>query len=392
MRTPMLADSLVQAGHQVTWWTNSFCHFKKAAVERESETFSHEGIRYLFLQGLSYKRNISLRRYFHYKKMAWEFSKRAPGEERPDMIFASLPDYDLPFAAAQLAKKWKIPFIVDVRDLWPFEIKRQVFPFNSAWGKYLLSYEYYKIKHLLTAASAVTAVSKRMLTWAKFHRQDQVRLWDKVFYLGYPDHHRSDLLVDKIKTENEKITFVYVGSFNNQHNLDLIVETAERLQQEKYDKAHFLLIGDGEHYERIKNKSKWLANVKLTGWLDAPEIKKLLNEADVGLVPIKSGDYFLPNKPFEYLSSGLAILSTLKGDMSDFVEGHQVGLTCSLQDSAELGQYVRELTENHELRLKFSQNARKTFEQNFSAQIIYSQFVTHLEECWGNKDKLVSPN
>ena len=64
-----------------------------------------------------------------------------------------------------------------------------------------------------------------------------------------------------------------------------------------------------------------LQNVVFTGWVNKHELKYLSDIADIGLMAYSKGaPQGLPNKIFEYMSSGIPILSSLQGETEDFLK------------------------------------------------------------------------
>jgi glycosyltransferase involved in cell wall biosynthesis len=60
-----------------------------------------------------------------------------------------------------------------------------------------------------------------------------------------------------------RFTVGFVGSFGEWIDFDMILSVAVELHE-----VLFLLVGDGEKFEYVRNKSLGLGNVKLTGMVD----------------------------------------------------------------------------------------------------------------------------
>ena len=99
----------------------SFIHDRKEEILNKGEKYrliNSEGIKYHVLSGISYKskivRMLSMIQFFF--KVLF-FSKKI--KEKPDIIYASSPHPFNGLAGMYLAKKYKCPFILEIRDLWP---------------------------------------------------------------------------------------------------------------------------------------------------------------------------------------------------------------------------------------------------------------------------------
>ncbi|GAH39902.1 unnamed protein product, partial [marine sediment metagenome] len=71
------------------------------------------------LRGCRYQKNVSIARYIDHQIVAFKFRMQSKKYSKPDVIVASIPDYLLAYEAARYARKNSIPFLVDIRDLWP---------------------------------------------------------------------------------------------------------------------------------------------------------------------------------------------------------------------------------------------------------------------------------
>ena len=74
---------------------------------------------------------------------------------------------------------------------------------------------------------------------------------------------------------------------------------------------------------RLWEKSIKTKNIIYAGYVDQEKLSYLLEMSDVGLLPYDKVEDFtlsIPNKVGEYLSCGLHILTSLKGEISKFFD------------------------------------------------------------------------
>jgi glycosyltransferase involved in cell wall biosynthesis len=143
---------------------------------------------------------------------------------------------------------------------------------------------------------------------------------------------------------------------------------------------HFALAGDGEQFKSVSKNAQSLANLSVLGWLDRFEIVDLLKLSHIGLVPCISVLDAMPNKPFEYLSAGLPILSSLQGEMEAIIGDHNIGYSYKSGDLDTFVKLVVKLASEERLRVLQSYNADKLFRSKFSSKIIYKAYADHVEE------------
>ena len=116
-----LAEALIGAGHQVTWFSSTFSHRFKRNVDRESVQGASlkQGIALRLVATRPYKTNVSIARLRSHRAYGGAFLRMAGDESPPDIILASSPPLESARAASDLGQRWDIPTIIDIQDQWP---------------------------------------------------------------------------------------------------------------------------------------------------------------------------------------------------------------------------------------------------------------------------------
>ena len=106
--------------------------------------------------------------------------------------------------------------------------------------------------------------------------------------------------------------------------------------------------------------------------------------SDAGLAAyVRNAPQSLPNKVFEYFSGGLPVLSSLRGELDRIISESGCGLSYEAGDAEGLASAVLKLHGDPELRRRMGENARRLFEERFSAGRVYSSMIDHLERLAG---------
>ncbi|HEX4521421.1 MAG TPA: glycosyltransferase [Gaiellaceae bacterium] len=104
---------------------------------------------------------------------------------------------------------------------------------------------------------------------------------------------------------------------------------------------------------------------------------------DIGLIinrPITPNDELvLPNKLFEYMMAGLAVVAPDLPIVGGFVEREQVGLTYPAGDTAAMGRAIRQLAEDPQLLQSCRVRARQLAVETYNAEAQ----VEELTRAWG---------
>lgn len=402
MRTAVLADKLLERGHSVFWWASTFEHQQKIMVSKDDRNFDiSERYTVRVLRGCGYRKNVSIARYIDHLIVALKFRAQSKKYPRPDVIVASMPDHLLAYEAARYAKNNNIPFIVDIRDLWP-DIFLDRFKSMGLYGvgKIALALDFARLTFLLKNADSLVSMSKGILQWGldKIGRPES--LFDKVFYLGYKNSNarnqvkedESLYVSDWLKGREEQKIFLFIGTFGVSYELELIMEAAMRFSRLGRTNICFVIAGTGEKSDIIRKKAAGLQNVVLPGWIGKKEINALLKMGFAGLVPCRSVKDAMPNKPFEYLSAGLPLISSLEGEMAKLIDRHGFGLNYLPGDLEGLCASIERLASDSSLHNEMSRNALDFFGKYGDADKIYDEYVTHIEKIIKHHKKRVSTN
>ncbi len=171
----------------------------------------------------------------------------------------------------------------------------------------------------------------------------------------------------KRNTENnEKIIFLFMGELREQKNLHALIEAVSILEDELKEKLKFYIVGPDSkgNMEKLKKYAKELNldNVfEFTGGVFGEERNKYFEIADVYITPSRSEVISL--SAIEAMSYGIPQVSTRQSDVSYFYnQGFFVMCENYAQDMARA---IAEMIERKEDWPKMSENARKTYENNF---------------------------
>ena len=383
-----LAQTFEQLGHSVVFWTSDFAHWKKAprystdATKQLTSTLRAE-----FLYAPPYRRNASLGRVRHNRRLAASFSRHAEHSNiKPDVIVAEIPCLELAEAAAHYALRYQIPFICDIQDIWP-EVYLTVLP-RLLWpiGRVVLTSEYRRLRRILRATKFVTAVSKQYLNWAAGHIQRPIGAYDRVFPLGYclpTDADRSaaisqtDEFLGRYDLSRKHLLVTFLGQFGSSYDVATIVAAASRFRNMPH--IRFVLAGAGDKSSKIVSAAAGQSNVILTGWLGHIDTISLLGLSRIGLAAYTArAAQSLPYKPFEYMAYGLPIVSSLSGELREIIEQNRIGCFYQAASPDSLADAIWSLAKDENECVSAGNRSRALFDNEFDANKIYLAMAGHI--------------
>jgi glycosyltransferase involved in cell wall biosynthesis len=285
--------------------------------------------------------------------------------KKPNIIYAT--STPLTVAIPAMFGKWlrKIPFVFEVRDQWPEIPIEMEFITNRYLCRLLICFE----NLIYCQSAAIIALSdgvKRNIE--KISRNKKVLVFPNCADLGFFNPSVNGLRVrEKYGWEN-KVVFLHPGAMGKVNNLEFMVEVADKMKG--YEKAHFVLMGEGSEKERLRKIAaiKGLQNIQFLNAVEKDRMPEHLAACDVGIVVI--GNYRIlqnnsANKFFDIISAGKPVLLNYSGWQKDILDFWKAGIGCSLCNSKEFMDAVFLLSEDERLRRRMGANSRRLAEKEY---------------------------
>ncbi|MEG1448054.1 MAG: glycosyltransferase family 4 protein, partial [Oscillospiraceae bacterium] len=180
--------------------------------------------------------------------------------EKPDVIYTSSPTPFTAFSAIILAKRLKVPVIVEVRDLWP----ESVVAYNGMSKKNPIIMVLYALEKWIYKKA-----TKLVFTMEGGKDYIKEKNWEKKIDLTKVENVNNGVdleqfLKDKdefdykdIDLDNDDIfKITYAGSIRKVNNLGAVLEIAKEIKSRGLNKVRFLIFGDGNEKDELIQKCK----------------------------------------------------------------------------------------------------------------------------------------
>ena len=349
----------------------SFVHDRKEEILNQGEKYrliNSEGIKYHVLSGILYKsklvRMLSMIQFFF---KALFFSKKL--KDKPDIIYASSPHPFNGLAGMYLARKYKCPFILEIRDLWP-----ETWVAMGATTKRSILYKVFAyIEKVLykNADKIITLTANKDYYILVGVDEKKVEIVSNGVDLEKYD----SLIEEKSPVEflKNKFNILYTGAHGTANCLDNILEVAKLI---KNDDIVFNFIGEGEKKEELIKKSEEynLKNVRFYPPINKNLIPNTLKNGDVMIVVAKNTPLYKYgisfNKIFEYFASSRPII--FSGNVAnDMVKEANAGISVEAEDIEKIKEAVLSLySMSKEQREVLGKNGRKYVEENYDTRVL----------------------
>ena len=292
-------------------------------------------------------------------------------KEKHDVIIVTSPPLFVGITAYVLSTFKRLPFIFEVRDLWPESaidtgvLKNRVIIKFAYWFE---SFIYKKAKFI----NVLTPAFKKKLIENKNIEESKL-----AYIPNAADFSLSNELLitfDAIEFKEQlglkdKFVITYVGAHGVANHLIQLIEAAELLQDTN---VVFQLIGSGMDKENLIHSvdMKKLNNVIFRSPVSKKEVFKYILASDMGASVLKNVDTFktiYSNKTFDYMSCKKPILLGIDGVSRELVESANCGIYVEPENAQDYNDKIRafiELNQGSKLGENGYDYAKKHFDRS----------------------------
>jgi glycosyltransferase involved in cell wall biosynthesis len=248
--------------------------------------------------------------------------------KKPDVIIVTSPPIFVGLTAMIISKLKKIPFIFEIRDLWPESAVATGVLNNKIILRILYILEYKLYKHSQKIVVLTPAFKENIESrYPEFKNKIEIITNGADFSLMKCKKDIKNFRKE-LGWSGEKV-FAYFGAHGVANDLMQVIEVANLLKENK--KILFLLIGDGMQKKMLKEKAQEykLENVQFIDSVPKNEVVDYISASDVCMAILKKSDTFrtvYPNKVFDYMSCKKPILVNIDGITKSLILKSKSGL------------------------------------------------------------------
>jgi Glycosyltransferase len=327
------AKQLLQRGYDVTVFCATTFLNGNDVIDTEGRKYTIkklDGVPFIFVKTVRSTGN-GIKRIFNmglfYKNLFPVSNTIAKQYGEPDIIIASSVHPLTLVAGIQIAKKFKVPCICEVRDLWP----EAIFTFGlvkekSIFGRILIAGEHWIYKHsdalIFTKEGDTDYLKERKWTTIQGGDIDLNKchyINNGVDIAAYDNNIKCERLNDLDLLDENKFNVVYAGTIRPGNNVGNLLDVAAILKKhKKYRNVQFLIYGNGMQLQelQVRARNEDLENVKLKGYIERKYIPFILSHSSVNILNYTQDKYNWTrgnssNKLFEYMASGKPVISNV---------------------------------------------------------------------------------
>lgn len=259
---------------------------------------------------------------------------------RVDLVVGTSPQFFTVCAAYVVSRAKGIPFVFELRDLWPEAIKVVGAMRASAAIRALERLELFLYRKAALIIS-VTHSFKRNLVDRGVDAGKIAVVTNGVDMGRFQPSPKDPALCRQLGLEG-KFVAGYVGTLGMCHHLVTLLEAADIIRKRPNGVAfRFVILGDGAEKQFLVKEARrrGLDNVTFLDSVPKEDVPRYWSLLDVSIIHLKKNELFttvIPSKLFECMGMGLPLLHGVAGESAGIVCDEGLGLLFEPENAVEL--------------------------------------------------------
>lgn len=251
------------------------------------------------------------------------------------------------YFVVKIAKKYNIPVVIHVQDLYPESFANKLGIFAGVFNFFLLPLD----KYVVNNATAVIAISEKMKLYISSSRK---LLLEKIFVVLNWQDEQPFLRYHEKNFLSEEFTFMYLGNIGPVAGVNLLIDAFILAD---IPNSKLIIAGSGSMKNELIKYSSRYAGIKID-FIDVPEgkVPAVQECADVLLLPIRSGaaSSSIPSKLPAYMFSSKPVIccADANSDTAQCIAEANCGYVVEPDNMIELAKVMIEIAKENPSTLK----------------------------------------
>ncbi|MBL8053057.1 MAG: glycosyltransferase family 4 protein [Nitrospira sp.] len=303
---------------------------------------------------------------------------------KADVVLSTSPQFFNGLAGYFVGKMRRIPWVLEIRDLWPESIVAVGAIKNQTIIKMLEWIERFAYRNA-DLIVPVTDSFKAYMIGKGIEANKIAVVKNGVDLAHYTPVDGAPALAEELGLTG-KFVVSYFGTHGMAHHLETILEAARRLSH--VPNIVFLMVGDGAERQVLvqMRNAMGLQNVMMLDQQPKSRMPDFWALSAVSLVLLKKSDLFktvIPSKMFESLAMAKPIVLGVEGESAELLQVAQAGLWIEPEDVDQLVARVLALSNDRELCQRLGRNGRRFVMEHFDRIVLARKLVSVIERVCG---------
>lgn len=379
-----LATLLHEHGYEVDFITSGFQHWEKRQRDVEHFDAGTDAYTIRFIEEPFYPKNMCPQRIWAHHVVAKRVAKYFDEHHDFDLIYCQIPPNDVAREIGKAAHRFKIPFVVDVNDLWPeaFHVAFDV----PVLSDILFAPFYRQAKAVYQMADAVVGTSDEYRE--RGLRDARTGIPSETVYVGNQlCEFDAGVVANALQIDKpiDEIWVSYAGTLSACYDLETLVR-AMAMVQKTHPEAKLQILGDGSERDNLKAAAHSSgAGVVFHGYLPYSQMAAWLSKSDITINSlVEKAAQSIVTKIGDYLAAGKPMVNTsCSKEFRAKVEADGFGVNVKPGDAEGMASVLIDLIENPSRRARMGERARAIAEEQFDRPHSYLKTVRLIEELIG---------
>ncbi|MBN1185671.1 MAG: glycosyltransferase family 4 protein [Bacteroidales bacterium] len=300
-----------------------------------------------------------------------------------DLILVTSPPIFVGIIAYVLSKVKRIPFVFEVRDLWP----ESAIDTGVIRNKHIIMGSYWFEDFIYKRAKLICVLTPAFHT--KLHAEKHIPKEKIILIPNAADFE----LVDELSTEfdpdvfrketgmDDNFVIIYIGAHGVANGLNQVLDVARLL---KDTKVLFILIGGGMQKQKLvyEAKDKKINNIRFLDSMPKKEALKYVIASDAGASILIKNETFktvYSNKTFDYMSCKKPILMVIDGISRELIETADAGIFVEPENPYDFEEKIRYYLANPGELKRQGLNGYKYAREHFDRSVLAKKYVNYLK-------------
>jgi glycosyltransferase involved in cell wall biosynthesis len=312
-----LGRELVARGHSVTVIASRFNYLSRSSTAARGDEVI-DGVHFRWLETGNYEGNDRRRIMSMVAFLGRSLLAGTRLELKPDVVIGSSPQLLAGLSALAIARRYRVPFVFEIRDPWPSALIDLGAIRDGGWGHRILEQIERLVYRQADRIITVMAHADRRVAEVGVDPAKCVHIPNAADLAALPGA-MPTVLEDKLRNEEAegRLVVVYAGAHGISNALQEVIETfalVRETKRELYEKLALFLIGDGPHKAELQRRSHQLGldHLHFHDPLSKAATLAALGRADYVLVHFASASFkqygMSANKLFDAMAAGRPVL------------------------------------------------------------------------------------
>ena len=272
-------------------------------------------------------------------------------------------------------RKWSIPYIFEVGDLWPEVPIRMGIIKNTLLKRVLYNLE----KRIYHQSLWITALSPAIKDYVEYSMESPplVRVYPNVSDISF----FSPVLDEKEPfDQNHPFKILYAGTVGIANQLESLIDIAAFCSSTDLP-IQFTIMGKGGQLRLIKEKAKGLQNLIFIPHGSMELVKKEMSRHDAVFISFQQENVLwtgCPNKLMDGLAAGKLIIINYQGWVKQLIESEECGFAYDALSVDTFGNYIEPFIQSPSLLLQYQLNAYQVAKSKFDVPVIIDDLASQV--------------